>query len=249
MKMKQAVKASERELEPGLRARLYRYCLSLTRSKQDAEDLLQETLLKAETRRQLRGDHSNPEALLLRMAKNSWIDSLRRSTLYRDIMKQETKRYEEQLQAGDDRSRERMAAAFHVLLRDLSPQQRVALLLREVFGYSAAECANYLETTEGAVKSLLYRARRALERGRAIDAGSLQEEIDLSASSIIAEVDEMVEAYIGGDIAHLLQLVAKVESEAYTVVKAVSPHHTGSFDRSAIVSYGTWQGMEMRLAA
>lgn len=249
MKMEQTLKASAEEVESGLRARLYRYCLSLTRSEQDAEDLLQETLLKAETRRQRRGDHANPEALLLRIARNSWIDSLRRSTLYRDIMKQETKRCQELIQDRDTKSRERMAAAFHVLMRDLSPPQRSVLLLREVFGYSAAECAIYLETTEGAVKSLLYRARQALEPSRASGMDGLQRDIDMAPNSTVADINEMVEAYLLGDIERLLQLVGRVESEAYTVVHAISSHYAGSFGRSAAIPYGSWQGMEMRLVS
>lgn len=258
MKTKQMVKASEGEFAIGLRARLYRYCLSLTRSEQDAEDLLQETLLKAVARRQRHGNHVNPEALLLRMAKNSWIDHLRRSALYRDIMKQEIKRYGDLTLDKNDKSSERMAAAFYVLMRDLSPQQRIVLLLREVFGFSATECAIYLKTTEGAVKSLLHRARRALELNRSAEADISQGGIDLSPNSTGPDIDEMVRAYVLGDIERLLQLVSCVESEssyteayteADTVVRAVSTHLTGNSSEAASVPYGTWSRPEMRLVS
>ncbi len=247
--MKQTVEASVCEFESELRARLYRYCLSLTRSEQEAEDLLQETLLKAEVRRQRRGSHVNPEALLLRMAKNGWIDRLRRSALYRDIVRQEMKRCEDRIQDSEDKSRERMAAAFHVLMRDLSPPQRIVLLLREVFGYSAAECAIYLETTEGAVKSLLHRARRALEPNRSAGEEALQRDIDLHPDSSDTDIDEMVKAYVLGDIERLLQLAGRADSEAYTVVQAVSSHCTGGFGGTTTAPYGSWPGMEMRLVS
>lgn len=248
MKVKQTAKTADSVFEPELRARLYRYCLSLTRSEHDAEDLLQETLLKAETRRQHRGDHANPEALLLRIAKNSWIDSLRRSTLYRDIMQQQSKRCEQQMQDQEDKSKERMAAAFHVLMRDLSPLQRIVLLMRDVFDYSAAECAVYLDTTEGAVKSLLHRARRALEPAKSAGIDDWQWDIELPAGSPAADIDEMVEAYVLGDIERLLQLAGRTEEEAYMVVMAVSPQRIGSFTGSN-VPYGVYQGMEMRLVS
>lgn len=249
MNVKQMVKACDGKFETELRFRLYRYCLSLTRSKQEAEDLMQETLLKAEIRRQRYGDHVNPEALLLRMAKNSWIDHLRRSALYRDILKQKKKQFEE-IQDRDDKSKERMAAAFHVLVRNLSPSQRIVLLLREVFGYSTAECSTYLGTTEGAVKSLLHRARRALETNRSGGVDNSQRDIGVSPDTGDADVDEMVEAYVRGDIGRLLRLVSRTEGEANSVVEAIGSHQTGDFGSAATVfSYGAWKTMELRLAS
>lgn len=56
---------------------LQRYCLSLTRSRCDADDLAQETWAKALGYRKFTIS-PNPEALLLRIAKNTWIDASRR---------------------------------------------------------------------------------------------------------------------------------------------------------------------------
>ncbi|WP_231638639.1 RNA polymerase sigma factor [Paenibacillus sp. JCM 10914] len=68
-----------------LNALLHRYCLSLTSSEWDSEDLVQDTWLKALEYTQDRS-HPNPEALLLRVAKNTWIDRARREQLYRRIL-------------------------------------------------------------------------------------------------------------------------------------------------------------------
>src|SRR5690349_12705162 len=60
-----------------LQAALFRYCLSLTGSVQDAEDLSQQMWMKT-IRRLAEHGHANPEAFLLRVAKNGWIDECRR---------------------------------------------------------------------------------------------------------------------------------------------------------------------------
>jgi RNA polymerase sigma-70 factor (ECF subfamily) len=57
---------------------LHRYCLSLTGSSWDADDLAQDAWVRT-IEALKRFGHANPEALLLRVAKNSWIDQSRRN--------------------------------------------------------------------------------------------------------------------------------------------------------------------------
>jgi RNA polymerase sigma-70 factor (ECF subfamily) len=59
--------------------------------------------------------------------------------------------------------RETISLAFMVALQKLNPRQRVVLLLREVFNWSAQEVANALDLTIDSVNNLLYRARKNLE--------------------------------------------------------------------------------------
>jgi RNA polymerase sigma factor (sigma-70 family) len=59
---------------------------------------------------------------------------------------------------------EQVSYAFLVALEALSPRARAVLLLLDMLDYSAAEVARILETTEGNVRVLHHRARRALER-------------------------------------------------------------------------------------
>ena len=66
------------QLQP-LRPQLHAYCRRLTRDLWDAEDLVQESLLKAfGMLGRVESPIRNPRAYLLRIATNLWIDTLRR---------------------------------------------------------------------------------------------------------------------------------------------------------------------------
>jgi RNA polymerase sigma factor (sigma-70 family) len=140
-----------------IRSTLIRYCLALTGSYWDAEDLAQEACLKAMPILQGTNCHANPEAYLFRIAKNAWIDQTRKRRISTQVMNQFAS-VEQPLDVVDMD----LEAALEVLLIRLSPLQRTVLLLRDVFGYSGVKAAELLGTTEGAVKAAVKRARSAL---------------------------------------------------------------------------------------
>jgi len=61
---------------------------------------------------------------------------------------------------------ESLSTAFLVLLERLTPTQRAAFLLREVFGYDYPEIARILETTEANCRQLVQRAKQRIATGR-----------------------------------------------------------------------------------
>lgn len=193
----------EHKLEQ-LQAALYRFCLSLTGSVHDAEDLSQQTWMKT-IRRLAEHGHDNPEAFLLRVAKNAWIDECRRRKGLRDRLLWLSELGEH----VPEREQPDVERAIAALMRYLSPIQRTVFLLRDTLDYSIAETAALLGTSEGAVKAALHRARRALadvreacrtDRG---DAGR-DEWLDAEAEELARRI---LNAYAEGRIDELIALV------------------------------------------
>ncbi|MCR8842373.1 RNA polymerase sigma factor [Paenibacillus sp. SC116] len=190
---------------------LNRYCLSLTHSVWDSEDLVQDTWVKYLDRKQ-EHVHANPEALLLRTAKNSWIDQHRRKKVFERILNENREQLDNGEKFAQDSSSFDLETAFQQLMKHLSPLQRTVLLLRSVFGYSVADTAKKLQTTEGAVKAAYHRARKELH-GLAID----MEDVPISSEDEEAQWKSgaIVRAYINGDVDEVLRLVQGDQGAIY----------------------------------
>jgi RNA polymerase sigma-70 factor (TIGR02960 family) len=176
-----------RELTDPYRRELQVHVYRIVGSAQDAEDLLQETLLAAWRGLEQFEGRSSLRAWLYRIATNRSLDALRASRrrpedLQRMTEVPEPTRYGEAiwlqpfpdvlLQGVPDEApgpearyeaKEAIALAFIVGLQHLPPQQRAVLVLRDVLGFRAGEAADMLDTTESSVNSLLRRARAAFE--------------------------------------------------------------------------------------
>jgi RNA polymerase sigma-70 factor (ECF subfamily) len=148
-------------VEP-IRPELHRYCLKLTGQIWSAEDLVQDTLLRAfggMGRGDLHGPGSavrSPKAWLFRVASNLWIDSARRAANAAFVQIDQAPSPlgpEAVVQLGEAGAR---------LMTVASPQERAALVLKDAFDFELAEIAEMLGTTTGAVKSALHRARSRL---------------------------------------------------------------------------------------
>ena len=135
----------------GLRPELYRYCRHLTRSPWDAEDLAQDVLARAfVTLGKLGEAPPNPRAWLFRVASNAWIDQQRRPRGLPDV---------ERVEQGDPRD---TREAVGTLIARLAPQERAAVVLKDVFDLSLDDIAEVLSTTPNAVKAALHRGRGKL---------------------------------------------------------------------------------------
>jgi RNA polymerase sigma-70 factor (ECF subfamily) len=175
-----------RELTDPYRRELQVHLYRIVGSLQDAEDLLQETLLAAWRGLENFEDRSSIRTWLYRIATNRALDALRATGRRPETQPvthlPEPTRWNEPLwlepypdvlldgipdQApGPDaryETRESIGLAFVVGLQHLPPQQRAVLVLRDVLGYRAAEAADLLDISETAVTSLLRRARAAFE--------------------------------------------------------------------------------------
>jgi RNA polymerase sigma-70 factor (ECF subfamily) len=139
-----------------LRPELYRYCRHLTRSPWDAEDLVQDALTKAFVVLGSQYGHSieNPRTWLFRVATNLWIDRMRRTREVLGLGDDDVSTPAPELRATRE--------AAGTLIAKLSPQERVAVVLKDAFELSLDEIAALLATSLGAVKAALHRGRGKL---------------------------------------------------------------------------------------
>ena len=181
-----------------LRPQLHAYCRRLTRDLWDAEDLVQDSLLKAfGTLGRIDNPIRNPRAYLLRIATNLWIDTIRRRDTERGYTDHDAPAEPE---APDTTAAVRSAGA--VLMHRLPPRERAAIVLKDVFDMSLEESADVLETTVGAVKSALHRGRERLREEE--DAATASPRRAMPSHELI---DRFVERLQAKDKAGLLELV------------------------------------------
>jgi RNA polymerase sigma-70 factor (TIGR02960 family) len=175
-----------RELTEPHRRELHVHCYRIVGSLEDAEDLVQETLLAAWRGLDRFEERASLRAWLYRIATNRCLNALRATgrrprEVYAMVEPPEpTHRaepswldpYPDSLLDGipdaapgpDARyeTTESIGLAFVTALQQLPPQQRVVLVLRDVLGFRAAEVADLLDTSQPAVKSALQRARHSV---------------------------------------------------------------------------------------
>jgi RNA polymerase sigma-70 factor (ECF subfamily) len=172
------------------RRELLAHCYRMLGSLDDAEDLVQETYLRAW--RSYRGfeGRSSLRAWLYRIATNACLTALQhhsRRVLPSGLGNPSDDPAAPSADAGPGTrwlqpipdamvstdsgdpatvvaSRERLRLALIACLQLLPPQQRAVLILRDVLAFPAAEVATMLDTTTAAVKSALQRARARLEQ-------------------------------------------------------------------------------------
>ncbi|HKD23221.1 MAG TPA: RNA polymerase sigma factor [Rhizomicrobium sp.] len=141
------------------RAELHRYCRRLTGNIWDAEDLVQDTLLKGfAALGSVHATIANPRGYLIRVATNLWIDVKRqratRDSAYAQVPIETSALPKEPMAVRD---------AGRSLLEQLAPQERAAVVLKDVFDMSLREIAQTLSTSENAVKAALHRGRERLK--------------------------------------------------------------------------------------
>ena len=163
------------------RRELQVHCYRMLGSFQDAEDLVQETLLRAWRRRKTYKGRATFRAWLYRIATNACLDALERRPRVAPAhgggqpvvevpwLQPYPDRLLEGIAGADEPgaevvAKETIELAFIAAIQLLPPKQRVALIARDVLGWSAAESAVLLGVSVAALNSALQRARATLKK-------------------------------------------------------------------------------------
>ncbi|MDP6944230.1 MAG: sigma-70 family RNA polymerase sigma factor [Myxococcota bacterium] len=153
---------------------LYGAALRFTRSPAEAEDLVQETTLRAWRKWHQFEDGTNCKAWLFRILTNTFINGYRRRTKEREILENEqrgchgerffsrasAKRWGDPEQGYHDHN---LSPVVERALADLPVNFRTVVVLADLQNFSYKEIAEIVGCPIGTVMSRLFRARRALQ--------------------------------------------------------------------------------------
>lgn len=172
---KELAEAFEREAMPHVDA-LYGAAMRMTRAPRDAEDLVQDTLLKAYTHFDGYRPGTNCRAWLFKILTNTFINRYRRRQRERtffvddDDSRPIAERYEAPALSTDnvidgtplERAHELFGDEVSAALERVPLDFRLAVILCDVYDFSYKDCAEIMDCPIGTVMSRLYRGRRLL---------------------------------------------------------------------------------------
>ncbi|CAN7513351.1 RNA polymerase sigma factor [Rossellomorea sp. LjRoot5] len=133
-------------------SKLYRYCLKLSGSSWQAEDLIQETMLKIYQLKKQDPGREFTFSFLYKVAKNLFIDEKRK--------KKEFLSHHEDIRKVSDPTE--FDALIEILLAALPLQQAMLITLKDVFNYKTKEIAAMLKVSDESIKTALHRSRKKL---------------------------------------------------------------------------------------
>jgi RNA polymerase sigma-70 factor (TIGR02960 family) len=244
------------QLEPH-RRELQVHCYRMLGSFDEAEDLVQETFLRAWRKRSSYEGRATVRAWLYKIATNACLDLIARNKRrvsqtgatanpsevpwlepVPDLLLDEVASSDPDPETAAV-ERETIELAYLVAIQHLPPRQRAALILRDVLGWSAKETAELLETSVASANSALQRARAGLEQSlpanRAESASSAER-------ALLARFMDAHERADAGGIADMLREDVRVTMpplpEIYDGIDALRPLWEHAFDQSV---FGEWR--------
>jgi RNA polymerase sigma-70 factor (ECF subfamily) len=160
----------EKEAVPHMDA-VYNFALRMTGDEDDADDLVQETYMKAFRFFDKFEKGTNCKAWLFRILKNSFINDYRKQTKEPNkVDYDDVQNFYENIKSNEVESKHYELDAFSNLLDDdiskaiteLPEDFRTVIILNDIEGFTYEEIADFVDIPVGTVRSRLHRARKML---------------------------------------------------------------------------------------
>jgi len=143
--------------------RLYALAFRYLNNREEAEDVVQEVMMKLWEERKKAGRYENPAAWCTTLTRNCCIDLLRRR---KRIKMDDISGVKEVLEAGNDifgkSDGSEAAALISGIVERMKEPYRSAVIMRDIEGYSYEEAAEAMQTSVGYLRTMLSRARKSI---------------------------------------------------------------------------------------
>lgn len=144
-----------------IRHQLYRFSLRMLRNPMDAEDIVQETMIRMWDRRNKLHEYKSIEAFAMTISKNLCLDKIKsKGYYYKDLQEIEDSRHLAIPQLNMENKN--ISEIISQLIDQLPYNQKMVIQLRDIEHYELDEIANLLEMTGNNVRVTLSRARKAI---------------------------------------------------------------------------------------
>lgn len=141
---------------------VYRTAYSITRTAEDAEDVVQSIFLRLLRRESLPDLTSNPKGYFYRAAVNLSLKTIR--SRQRHVLTGDSEKFESAGNTATSDSDEELDRVLWHAIAELNEGAAQTLILRYIHGYSLAEIAKLLGTTRSTVAVSLFRSRMRLKK-------------------------------------------------------------------------------------
>lgn len=146
-----------------LKDKLFRLALCITRNREEAEDIVQDTMLRVWNRREEWNVWETVEGFCLTICRNLAIDRSQKMDARHVELTPEVTELPDMAAPDKLMERDERLGLLHRLIAELPEKQRTILQLRDVEGKSYKEIAGILQLTEEVVKVNLFRARQRIK--------------------------------------------------------------------------------------
>ena len=149
-----------------LKNKLFRLALRITLNREEAEDVVQDTMIKVWNDRDRWQELDSIEAYSLTIARNLSLDRIKKMDNQNDSLEeQKVERLDESSSTPSERmiQKDKLDIVRNII-NELPEKQRTCLQLRDIEGKSYKEIASILEITEDQVKVNIFRARQTVKQ-------------------------------------------------------------------------------------